>query len=132
MLLFALLTGCCVWYLHGGARALVLVLLLAAAAYAWREPSVVVRKLRIDAYGRVWLYVAGRRKPLAVTLASGSFIHVYGCFLCWRTEKGRRIDQMVLPDMLSRDDFRKLRVWARFGQEKIRPRRPQADTSSAG
>ncbi|UOP05074.1 protein YgfX [Conchiformibius kuhniae] len=117
-LLAAVTAYACTVHLYGAARLVLLLLLAGTLAWAWRDDPQRIGKMRVDAYGRVWLFAAGRRKPYPATLQAGSLIHRFGCFLKWRTGSGRVFWQFVPPDAMSRSDFHKLRVWARFGQEK--------------
>lgn len=90
--------------------------ILLSAAWAWCEPMPVVH-LHVDSDYQAWLLLREDEAVLyEAQLLSGSLIHRWGCFLRWRCE-GKVFWQMILPDMLDKETFRRLRVWAVFGQK---------------
>lgn len=107
-----------VWvYFWGATRWGLLAALTLAAAWAWREPHT-IRHLMVDDDYQAWLLPSHQPDELIeAELLSGSLIHRWGCFLKWRCDN-RVIWQLVLPDMLDADTFRRLRVWATFGQKQ--------------
>lgn len=114
--LYALLV-CCTWaYADGWLCAAMLFTCTLAAAYAWREPQPRIGALNIDARGQALLHFDGGDEALAADLLSGSLISRSLCVFKWRVD-GRIHYQAVWPDMLPPDDWRRLRVWARFGQK---------------
>lgn len=130
--LLFVLTVACVWTYFSGIRCVFLLAASGAAAvWAWREPCA-VRHLRVDAFYQAWLLFGDetswftKKKKISenqsdnliqAELLAGSLIHRWGCFLKWRCD-GRVFWQVVLPDMLDADTFRRLRVWAEFGQKQ--------------
>lgn len=100
-----------VWllYFESWRAGLLIVLSSIGLAYAWRQTqsiqSIYIRRQEI------WLTIHG--SEYAAELLKSSLIHPYGCCFHWKTEVGI-IRQYVLPDMLPADDFRRLRVWAKF------------------
>lgn len=83
--------------------------------YALRKPKQYVQGVCVR-HHQAWLMIHNTEYP--ATLLGSSFIHPYVCFFHWQLETGK-IWQCVLPDMLTADDFRRLRVWARFSQHHL-------------
>lgn len=130
-LLFVLMVVCVWTYFLGVSRWCLLAASGAAAAWAWREPCA-VRHLWVDEFYQAWLLLGDETNCLTknkkisehqsdnfiqAELLAGSLIHRWGCFLKWRCD-GRVFWQVVLPDMLDGDTFRRLRVWAVFGRKQ--------------
>lgn len=108
--------GCALMYFQGMRLVVLLLALGLATTWAWRDP-LPVRHIVIDDEYRAWLLLHQDDETLhEAELLAGSLIHRWGCFLKWRCN-GRVFWLAVLPDMLDADGFRKLRVWARFGQK---------------
>lgn len=116
IILYILLTINSILYFEGGWRALISLMLFLTLLWAWRETPNHIIKIHVDVYGRVYLYCHANNKPQMAILEAGSFIHLYGCFLKWRMQNGQIVWQTVFPDSTNTHDFRKLRVWAHFGQ----------------
>ena len=72
--------------------------------------------LRIDDEFQAWILLNNQSDWHQAQLLSGSLIHRWGCFLQWQVDE-RVMWQVVLPDMLDSETFRRLRVWAMFGQK---------------
>lgn len=116
LILFFCTLFCIVWYFSGTPFWLLCTLLCATSAWAWRDPNP-VRHLQVDADFQAWLLLNDDEHLYAATLLSGSLIHRWGCCLRWQCAE-RIFWQWVLPDMLDADAFRRLRVWAAFGQKQ--------------
>lgn len=111
-----LISSWSVWaYFFGTTRWCLLTGVLAAVAWSWREPNT-VQYLRIDDEFQAWILLNNQSDWHQAQLLSGSLIHRWGCFLQWQVDE-RVMWQVVLPDMLDSETFRRLRVWAMFGQK---------------
>lgn len=103
----------CVMCWHFGAMRLVLIAAIAVSAiYAWRDNAHFVQHIDVQENA---VYLTLQNETVSAKLGSGSLISRHICFLRWQCEKCT-IWQCVLPDMLPESDFRRLRVWARWGQ----------------
>lgn len=116
----AVLTGAllwCVWQYHtGSTRLLLLAATLAAAVWAWRGDAPPFRSLSVNRQGQASLTHRDGSTCNAVLLP-GSLISPYACFLKWQI--GDMVCwQCILPDMLERETWRRMTVWARFGQKQ--------------
>lgn len=118
LILCMFIVGVCgvMGYFGGMMRWLLLAAMILTTAWAWREPHQ-VHHLMVDEFYQAWLLLADEEVLHEATLLSGSLIHRWGCFLKWRCD-GRVFWQVVLPDMLDGDVFRRLRVWTMFGQKQ--------------
>ncbi len=81
-------------------------------AWAWREPTHFISQIFVQQQD-VRLQI--NRQTVEARLLSGSLVSRYVCCLRWQCGK-RVIWQWILPDMLSENDFRRVRVWAKWGQ----------------
>ena len=75
----------------------------------------VVREIRIDTRGRASLLLRGEVQE--AELLDDSLIHPYVCFLKWRTG-GKTFRQCLPADAADSEAYRRLSVWARYGQPK--------------
>lgn len=86
------------------------------AIWAWRESHPIIH-LSIDADYQAWLIFHHQEMVYEAELLSGSLIYRWVCLLRWRCD-GKVYWHMILPDMLDKETFRRLRVWAVFGQKR--------------
>lgn len=74
-----------------------------------------VREIRIDTRGRASLLLRGEVQE--AELLDDSLIHPYVCFLKWRAG-GKTFRQCLPADAADSEAYRRLSVWARYGQPK--------------
>lgn len=104
------------WAMSGVMLAVAMLMALAIGVWNWQEYPI-IKHLHIDEAHQAWLMLHhDEHNWHAAQLLSGSLIHRWGCFLRWRCGQGVYW-QMVLPDMLDTESYRRLRVWALFGQK---------------
>lgn len=89
---------------------------LLAGAWAWHDP-LPIRHLAINTQQHATLHYRGQTH--AATLCSGSLKSLYLCCLIWQLsdEHNTRVYQWVFPDSTETENFRRLRVWMKFGQK---------------
>ena len=98
-------------YFPGSLKVFLCVCTALAVWFAWHEPR--GRIWRIAVNGQAWAAVFVGREAFAATLCAGSLVSVPVCFLKWRV-MGKTRWQCVLPDMADAEDYRRLRVWAKW------------------
>ncbi|ASK28121.1 transcriptional regulator [Neisseria chenwenguii] len=104
------------WMMWAGLAAVLL-----SFAYAWqtadlRRKDAVIR-IDIDLNNRASLLFRNAAEDQAAALCGASAVSRHALFLQWDTGS-RKVWQAVFPDMLGRDDYRRLQVWARWHQTK--------------
>lgn len=105
-------------YFFGTTRWLLFFGIVASTWYGWNENRYFIQKIEIDDEYEAHLYFShSKRKKYPATLLAGSLIFRFLCLLKWRCD-GKTHYQCILPDSLDEDDFRRLRVWARWCQKK--------------
>ncbi|MBF0803391.1 MULTISPECIES: protein YgfX [unclassified Neisseria] len=106
---------------YGAARIIGLLLLAAAFFRAWHSQNLrhadAVHKITVSPQGRAVVFTGRPPADFEAVLRPGSLVSPYAMFLKWDVG-GRTIWQFVLPDMTERENFRRLLVWARWGQPK--------------
>ncbi len=111
----------CLTAFHGAARIIGLLLLAAAFFWAWHSQNLrradAVHKIAVSPQGRAVVFVGRSQTAFEAVLCPGSLVSPYALFLKWDLG-GRTVWQFVLPDMAERESFRRLLVWARWGQPK--------------
>lgn len=80
--------------------------------WAWQEPTDFIDEIIVQPQHA---YLQIHRQKCSARLLSGSLISRYVCCLRWQCGK-RVIWQWIFPDMLPENDFRRLRVWAKWCQ----------------
>lgn len=111
----------CVSAFYGLMRGLGLLLLAGSLAWAWRIQKVsrpgCIGKITVNPLGQAAVFVGAEQTAFAATLLPGSMITRQALFLQW--DLGDRIIRhCVLPDMTDRESYRRLLVWAKWGQPK--------------
>lgn len=84
---------------------------MGAAYYAWHDDLLITR-LVVDAKSQAFITLY--ETTYEAKLLSGSLITPYVCWFKWQLPE-KVLWQCVWQDSLPKDDFRRLRVWARFG-----------------
>ena len=113
-MLFAVVIVVCEWvYFSSSLKFALLTVTMACAAWAWREAPLFVRRLSVDNEGFATIFVD--KVAWEAELCAESFLTHHLCLLKWQCNRGV-IWQAVLPDMLPRDDFRRVLLWAKWGQ----------------
>ena len=111
----------CLWWFRGIVLFLGIILLVASAYWAWQQQNLSAKDaivaLEVDEQGHAAVRLVHERHWIDTELLAGSLIHRRICFLAWRICE-RTVWQCVLPDMTDADAYRRLLVWARFGQPK--------------
>lgn len=117
-LLYLSLLIVCLMYFQGGKMISGAIILTALFIWAYFiQPSYIIA-IHINENGQAFLYFSNRKTiAYSAQLQKGSLISLYACFLKWKYHD-KIIWQVILPDMIDREDFRRLRVWARFGQKQ--------------
>jgi hypothetical protein len=103
--------------------------LLAMAAFAaWTVDRLRVHALRVSSRSVVEIAVAGDLlivvryadgRTVAGTVRPASFVHPRLTSIVWRPDGARAAQALpILPDMLLRDDFRRLRILLRYGHNR--------------
>lgn len=85
---------------------------LLALCYAWREP-IIIQTLLVDTQARASLII--HQETHSAQLLSGSLITPYLCILKWQVGE-KVIWQSIWRDSVSPDEFRRVRVWAKFSR----------------
>lgn len=101
-----------IWLHFGAMRWLLSITIVVGGWWSWREPSDFVQKITIKQQ-QVSLQI--NQKAVTAHLLSGCLISRYLCCLRWQCAN-RIIWQWILPDMLPENDFRRIRVWAKWCQ----------------
>ena len=78
--------------------------------YAWREP-ILIQTLLVNHQAKPSLII--HQETYAAQLLSGSLITPYLCIFKWQVGE-KVIWQSIWRDSLSPDEFRRVRVWAKF------------------
>ena len=104
------------WRMAAGLAALAFSLLYALYAGCGFGRDSVVR-ISIDAKGRAALLMRRNQTAFEAVLLPGSMVHRAVCFLHWRVG-GRVIRQCLPADAAGRQAYRRLTIWARYGQPK--------------
>ena len=73
--------------------------------------------ISIDAKGRAVLLMRRNQTAFEAVLLPGSMVHRAVCFLHWRVG-GRVIRQCLPADAAGQQAYRRLTIWARYGQPK--------------
>ncbi len=111
----------CVGAFYGWMRWTGMPLLAASFAWAWHTQSLrrrdAVHKIAVNRQGQAALFVGAEQTAFAAKLTSGSMITRQALFLQWDVG-GQTIRHCVLPDMTDRESYRRLMVWAKWGQVK--------------
>lgn len=102
---------------YGAMRIVGVILLLVSAIYAhWQQnlrSAKAVKRLYINTQGQSFVQLNRANNELPARLLPQSMVSPYFCLLTWQIEQ-ETIYQLVLPDMLDKTAFRRLRVWAKF------------------
>ena len=128
-LFYAAAFAACLTCFYGRPRLFGLTALTLAAAYTWRVQTLRhmdrVDKIGIEADGGAVVVLPNRQKAVSAVLLPDSLIHRRICLLHWQTET--RSFWQCLPADAAEDggQYRRLLVWARFGQPKITGMRPK-------
>lgn len=89
-----------------------------AQHHAGLKGQKVITQIAIDRAQRAVVWMGQKEKTaFAAVLEPSSLVSHYVLFLHWDMGEGRKVWQLVLPDMLERDAHRRLRVWARWCQD---------------
>ncbi|MCG7656657.1 protein YgfX [Wielerella bovis] len=124
VVVFGVATACLVlFHFSAGIKWTLLLAILLATAWAWRESPLFVHRLVVDEQGFATIFV--NHTAWEADLLSGSFLTRWLCVLKWRTNR-HMIWQAVLPDMMSKEDYRCVLVWARWGQPTKTQRKQRA------
>ena len=103
----------------GSLKIIWLLCVLGSFAWAWRESPLFVQRLAVDTQGFAVIFV--RDVAWEAELLSGSLVSRTLCLLHWRTNQGM-LWQCVLPDSVSHENYRRILVWARWGQPSLAQR----------
>ncbi|MDO1510893.1 MULTISPECIES: protein YgfX [unclassified Neisseria] len=111
----------CLFSFYGTFRIIGLLLLSAAFAWAWQTQKLrrhdAIHKIAVSRQGNAAVFVGSEQTAFTASLCAGSLISRYALFLKWDLGD-RQIRQFILPDMTDRESYRRLLVWARWGQPK--------------
>ncbi|WP_342345086.1 protein YgfX [Uruburuella testudinis] len=121
VLLHAAAVWLCLTAFYGLMRWAGLLLLVISLVWAWRVQTMqqagAVFKIAVNREGRAVVFVGDSQTAFAARLAAGSLIARRALFLKW--DLGDRIIRhCVLPDMTDSESYRRLAVWAKWGQPK--------------
>ena len=98
-------------YFSAYIRSILLVLLVLSVIYGLRQRCI-ISQLSIDRMGIAYLTIDGTGYEVQVNHTS--FCSRYLCLIHWQYAQGKTIWQCLLPDMMSRNDWRKLMIWLRY------------------
>ncbi|WP_107860743.1 protein YgfX [Neisseria weaveri] len=77
-----------------------------------------VHKITVSRQGQVAVFYAADQMAFEAVLLEDSVVLPYAMFLHWDAGD-RKIWHYVLPDMTDRESYRRLLVWARWGQSAV-------------
>ncbi|PIT11967.1 hypothetical protein BGI40_07170 [Snodgrassella communis] len=83
------------------------------AGYGLRQTQ--VKRIEISQQGQVSLVFMHRKTAMPAILCSGSMIRAKMMAMQWQTARGR-VYQLLLPDMMDAQAWRRLQVWGRWCQ----------------
>ncbi|WP_144235328.1 protein YgfX [Snodgrassella alvi] len=83
------------------------------AGYGLRQTR--VKRIKISQQGQVSLVLMHRKTAIPAILCSGSMVRAKLMALQWQTAKGS-VHQLLLPDMMDAQAWRRLQVWVRWCQ----------------
>lgn len=96
-----------------------LILLIASFYFAWKKQRLceksAICKITVDAQGQATIFVGAEQTALKAILRPGSMVTRKALFLQWETQ-GQRFSHCVLLDMTDKESYRRLQVWAKWGQ----------------
>ena len=98
------------WFLPWCALGLPLI----AFSYWWSEPTL-IKGLQLQDDGH-WQIKDGKGKAHLATLQDSSWLHPLACALLFKLQNGRILTCRILPDAMTKDDFRHLRIAIKLGQ----------------
>lgn len=111
----------CLFAFYGVFRIIGLLFLSASFAWAWQVQKLrrldAVHKIAVGRQGNAAVFVGSEQTAFTASLCAGSLISRYALFLKWDLGD-RQTRQFILPDMTDRESYRRLLVWARWGQPK--------------
>lgn len=111
----------CTAAFYGTVRTVGLLLLAVSFVWAWHRQNLrgnrAVHKIAVNPQGRATVFAGAAHSAFPAVLCGGSLVSPYALFLKWQLN-GRTVHQLVLPDMTERESYRRLLVWARWGQPK--------------
>lgn len=102
-----------IMYFSGSLKILLLLATLLSSIWAWREPKPPIEYLEINTQGHATLKFNDQTHQ--AQLLSGSLITPYACCLKWQIAE-KIVHHWVFLDSTDSESFRRLRVWAKFGQ----------------
>ncbi|MCS4532998.1 protein YgfX [Neisseria montereyensis] len=115
--LWALLT--CIFAFYGWMRIIGLVLLSASLIWAWRKQTLkqpeAIHQIAVSRLGQAAVFIGEEQIAFDAVLCDSSLISRYALFLKWHLGD-RILWQFILPDMTDKESYRRLLVWARWGQ----------------
>ena len=120
LLLHAAAFAICAAWFHGAERIFGLAALLFSLAHSLRTiygGRSAVEEIRIGAKGHAALKLKNSGDPVPAKLLDGSIVHPFGCILKWQTEE-KPLRQCVPADAADPESYRRLTVWARYGQPR--------------
>lgn len=85
--------------------------------HAGLKGKTAITQIAIDRSQRAVVWVGQEKTAFVAVLGPSSLVSRHVLFLHWDTGEGRKVWQLVLPDMLEREAHRRLRVWARWCQD---------------
>lgn len=116
-LLYLSLLIVCLMYFQGGRMISGVIILTSLFVWSYFIESNRIILININDNGRAFLYFSDRKtQAYNAQLQVGSLITYCACFFKWKCQN-KIIWQVILPDMIEHEDFRRLRVWARFYQK---------------
>ncbi len=113
---FVWLAGLWLLYFQDGWRWGGLLLTLGLAWLAWRPPKRRLTAMAVDSQGRASLWLQPENVALEAQLQSG-WVSPWLMLLHWQVD-GRRLDTVLLPDMMDAESWRRLQVWANWGRRR--------------
>lgn len=111
----------CLLAFYGAMRWAGLLLLAGSFVWAWRWQNLrqadAVHQIAVNRQGVAAVFTGAAQTAFAARLMPGSLLSRRALFLQW--DAGDRIIRhCVLPDMTDRESYRRLLVWAKWGQPK--------------
>ena len=105
------------WPVALAIRAPCLLAALLAGWLAYRQLSPCLAAIRLERDGRIGIAVFGQDQFRPVGVLPGATVHPWLTVLRLQEEQGKRYVLLLCGDMLTADDFRRLRVFLRWGAQ---------------